>query len=114
MPYVKTVDRNQIQMCSLDMQVDPESMARIIDVFVDSLDLKSLGFKYTTPSEEGRPAYPPGSMLKLYIYGHRNDIRSSRKLQKACHVNLELKWLMKGAEPDFRTISDFRKDHCSQ
>lgn len=112
MPYVSEINRNQLEMISLDMQVDHNSIARIIDVFVDSLDLEGLGFKYATPSKEGRPAYPPASMLKLYIYGHRNNIRSSRKLRKACHVNIEVRWLMKGAEPDFRTISDFRKDHC--
>lgn len=114
MPYVKSLDRFQLQMSSLDMQVDPDSMARIIDAFVDSLDLKGMGFYNATPSVEGRPAYHPGSLLKLYLYGHQNDIRSSRKLMKACHVNLELKWLMKGAEPDFRTISDFRKNHVDQ
>ena len=114
MPYIAEINRYQVEMLSLDMQVDQDSTARIIDVFVDSLDLDSLGFKHATPSKEGRPAYPPASMLKLYIYGHRNNIRSSRRLQRACHVNIELKWLMKGAEPDFRTISDFRKDHCDK
>ena len=114
MPYVKTIDRNQMYMTSLDMMVDPDSIARIIDAFVDSLDLTGMGFTNTNPSSEGRPAYNPGSLLKLYLYGHRNNMRSSRKLQKACHVNIEAKWLMKGAEPDFRTISDFRKDNVSR
>ena len=82
------------------MMVDPDSIARIIDAFVDSLDLTGMGFTNTNPSSEGRPAYNPGSLLKLYLYGHRNNMRSSRKLQKACHVNIEAKWLMKGAEPE--------------
>ena len=111
MPYVKSVDRKQLFMTSLDMLVDHDSVARIIDAFVDSLNLKEMGFTNTSPSTEGRPAYSPEAMLKLYIYGHQNNIRSSRKLQRACHINIELKWLVKGAEPDFRTISDFRKNN---
>ena len=111
MPYVKSADREQLFMTSLDMLVDRDSVARIIDAFVDSLDLKEMGFTNTSPSAEGRPAYPPEALLKLYIYGHRKNIRSSRKLQRECHINIELKWLVKGAEPDFRTISDFRKDN---
>lgn len=111
MPYVKSHDRNQMFMTSLDMLVDSDSHARIIDAFIDSLDLKEMGFTHTAPSEVGRPAYDPGTMLKLYLYGHRNNIRSSRKLAKACHVNIEVKWLVKGVEPDFRSISDFRKDN---
>lgn len=114
MPYVKTIDRDQMYMTSLDMMVDRDSIARIIDAFVDSLNLTEMGFTNTNPSSEGRPAYHPGSLLKLYLYGHRNNIRSSRRLQKACHVNIEAKWLMKGTEPDFRTISDFRKDNISR
>ena len=73
MPYVKTIDRNQMYMTSLDMMVDPDSIARIIDAFVDSLDLTGMGFTNTNPSSEGRPAYNPGSLLKLYLYGHRNN-----------------------------------------
>lgn len=111
MPYVKPADRNQMFMTSLDMMVDSDSPVRIIDAFIESLDLKKMGFKNSTPSKEGRPAYPPGLLLKLYLYGHQNKIRSSRKLQKICHVNIEAKWLVKGAEPDFRTIADFRKDN---
>ena len=111
MPFVKSFDRDQLYMTSLEMQVDPDSLVRIIDAFVDSLDLTELGFTHTAPSSEGRPTYHPGSLLKLYIYGHRNNLRSSRRLAKACRINLEMKWLVKGAEPDFRTISDFRKDN---
>lgn len=111
MPYVKSDDRYQIKMNSLDMMVDEESMARIIDAFVDSLDLEELGFKFSSPTPEGRPPYPPQALLKLYLYGYRNRIRSSRRLQEACHVNIEVKWLMSNLEPDFRTISNFRKDH---
>ena len=109
MPYVKTCDRNQMMFCSMDSFVDPESTARLIDAFVNSLDLQKYGVKEA--AKEGRPTYDPKGLLKLYIYGCRNEIRSSRKLQRACEVNIEVIWLIGGAKPDFRTISDFRKDN---
>lgn len=109
MPYVKTCDRNQMMFCSMDSFVDPESTARLIDAFVNSLDLQKYGVKEA--AKEGRPTYDLKGLLKLYIYGCRNEIRSSRKLQRACEVNIEVIWLMGGAKPDFRTISDFRKDN---
>ena len=84
-------------------------IARIIDRFVNHLDLKKYGIK--EPASEGRPAYNPKSLYKLYIYGSRKGIRSSRKLAESCKVNLEVKWLIDGVEPDFRTISDFRKNN---
>ena len=93
----------------MDSFVDPESTARLIDAFVNSLDLQKYGVKEA--AKEGRPPYDPKGLLKLYIYGCRNEIRSSRKLQRACEVNIEVIWLMGGAKPDFRTISDFRKDN---
>lgn len=112
MPYIKApIDRDQMMMTSYNDLVDPESMARVIDYFVNCLDLSMLGFNNTKPSEEGRPSYPPSNMLKLYLYGYRNDLRSSRKLEKGCKVNIELIWLVDGMQPDFRTISDFRKDN---
>ena len=111
MPYQKSLDRNQMMFYSLDSMVSPDSFARIIDVFIDSLDLKSMGFAKSTPAKEGRPSYSANDLLKLYLYGYRQTIRSSRKLEEACKINVELKWLLKGLEPDFRTISDFRKDN---
>lgn len=107
MPYVQTFDRTQMMMCSWDSFVNPESIARLIDAFVDSLDLKKYHVKEA--AKEGRPSYDPRGMYKLYIYGSRKGIRSSRKLEESCKVNLEVKWMMGGAEPDFRTISEFRK-----
>ncbi|MBP3216121.1 MAG: transposase [Clostridium sp.] len=109
MPYITGTDRNQLMLCSLDSFVDPESIARLIDAFVDSLDMGELGIKEA--STEGRPAYDPRSIYKLYIYGSRKGIRSSRKLAESCRVNVEVKWMTGGLEPDFRTISDFRKDN---
>ena len=109
MPYVSTFNRNQMMMCSWDSFVDPESIARLIDAFVNSLDLTK--YEVKEAAKEGRPAYDPKGMYKLYIYGNRKGIRSSRKLAESCKVNLEVKWMLGGVEPDFRTISDFRKDN---
>ena len=113
MPYINSIDRDQIQMLSLDERVEQDSEARVIDAFVSSLDLKKLGVAKAVPALEGRPAYDPRDLLKLYIYGAQNEIRSSRKLEKACKVNLEVQWLVRGVRPDFRTISDFRKVNAS-
>ena len=111
MPYIQTQDRNQMMMCSLDSFVGPESIARVIDIFVDYLDLEDMGFEKAVPAFEGRPGFNPRAMLKLYLYGGQKSVRSSRKLSESCKINIEVKWLMEGLEPDFRTISDFRKDN---
>ena len=109
MHYVKAFDRDQMMMTTWDSMVDPESPARLIDAFVNSLDLSNYDVKEL--ASEGRPPYDPKSLYKLYIYGSDNGIKSSRKLAKSCKVNIEVRWLMGGVEPDFRTISDFRKDN---
>lgn len=95
--------------CSWDVFVDKESIARIIDVFVNHLDIEKYGAKPV--AAEGRPSYDSKSFYKVYIYGSRKSIRSSRKLAESCKVNLEVKWLTDGVEPDFCTIADFRKDN---
>lgn len=109
MPYVSGFDRNQMMCCSWDAFVDKESIARIIDAFVNHLDIEKYGVKPV--AAEGRPSYDPKSLYKLYIYGSRKGIRSSRKLAESCKVNLEVKWMTGGVEPDFRTIADFRKNN---
>lgn len=109
MHYIESFDRNQMMMTTWDSMVDPESNARLIDAFVDSLDLTEYGVKEI--ASEGRPPYDPRSLYKLYIYGSDNGIKSSRKLAKSCKVNVEVKWMLGGVEPDFRTIADFRKDN---
>lgn len=109
MPYISTFDRNQIMVCTWDSFVEPESIARLIDAFVNSLEFTKYGVKEA--AKEGRPSYEPKGMYKLFIYGNRKGIRSSRKLAESCKINLEVKWMMGGVEPDFRTISDFRKDN---
>ena len=111
MPEMKALDRCQMTFTSLDDMVDPHSIARIIDAFVNSLDLKQLDFQKTETAREGRPKYPIAALLKLYIYGQQKMIRTSRKLEEACRVNVEVKWLMEGLEPDFRTIANFRRDN---
>lgn len=112
MPYIdKPIDRNQVMITTFDELIAPDSTARVINYFIDNVDLEEMGFKNTTPAAEGRPSFPPSNMAKMYLYGYRNGIRSSRKLAKACEVNIEVKWLMEGMTPDFRVISDFRKDN---
>ncbi|NME58441.1 transposase, partial [Dorea formicigenerans] len=109
MPYVSGFDRDQLMCCSWDAFVDKESIARIIDAFVNHLDIGKYGVKPV--AAEGRPSYDPKSLYKIYIYGSRKGIRSSRKLAESCKVNLEVKWMIGGVEPDFRTIADFRKNN---
>lgn len=111
MAYKSGIDREQMMMCSWDSLLGEDNDVRIIDAFVNSLDIEQLGFEKATPAAEGRPAYDPRALLKLYIYGNINDIRSSRKLAKACRTNIEVIWLTGGIKPDFRTVSDFRKDN---
>lgn len=109
MPYVSGFNRDQLMYCSWDAFADKESIARIIDAFVNHLDIEKYGVK--PAAAEGRPSYDPKSLYKVYIYGSRKGIRSSRKLAESCKVNLEVKWMTGGVEPDFRTIADFRKNN---
>ena len=112
MPYIKApIDVNQVMITTFDSLVPADSNARIIKHFIDNVDLAEMGFNNMDPAAEGRPSFPPSNMIKLYLYGYRNKIRSSRKLQNACRINIEVRWLMEGLEPDFRVISDFRKDN---
>ena len=96
---------------SLEQFVHKESFVRIIDAFVDALDLEDYGFSYYKLNKSGRPPFHPSSMLKLYIYGYENGIRSCRKLEKATTINIEVMWLLKGLRPNFKTIANFRKDN---
>ena len=111
--HVEGLNRNQTALFpeTLEGYVDKENPVRFIDAFVDSLNLENLGFKHSIPAEVGRPPYNPSDLLKLYIYGYLNQIRSSRKLERECHRNVEVMWLMKKLTPDFKTIADFRRDN---
>ena len=84
---------------------------RVVDAFVDALDLGSLGFGGVVPEETGRPSYHPATILKIYIYGYLNQVQSSRGLERECRRNLELIWLRGRLAPDFKTIADFRRDN---
>jgi len=94
----------------LDDYLAEENEIRVIDYFIDSLDLTNLGFK-TVPAVTGRPAYHPSTMLKLFVYGYLNRIQSSRRLEREAGRNVELMWLLGRLAPDFKTIADFRKDN---
>ena len=111
--YVEGMKRNQRILLpdTLDEYVDEENSVRFIDAFVDRLELKKLSFQHAEPCGEGRPLYDPADMLKLYLYGYLNQVRSSRKLERECHRNVEVMWLMKKLTPDFKTIADFRREN---
>jgi len=111
MDHIQGNNRNQIKMISLEQMVEPKSMVRIIDAFVDMLDLEQFDFNYFTLNKEGRPPYHPSTLMKLYLYGYQNSIRTCRKLQKACKTNIEVMWLLNEQRPHYKTISDFRKDN---
>ena len=112
MKFITGQDRNQIPLfaSSIEAAIDQDNEVRLIDMFVDSLKLADFGFKFEF-MENGRPAYHPSVLLKLYIYGYMNRIRSSRVLEKECGRNIELMWLMKCLVPDHNTISNFRRDN---
>lgn len=97
----------------IDEYVEESNPVRIVDVFVDELDLEQMGFSGVTPAETGRPAYHPAVLLKLYIYGYLNRIQSSRRLEREAQRNVELMWLLGRLTPDFKTIANFRKDNGS-
>jgi transposase len=111
--YVEGENRAQSTLFpkSLEDYIAEDNPVRVVDVFVDELDLKQLGFDGAEPEATGRPAYHPGTMLKIYIYGYLNRIQSSRRLERETQRNVELIWLTGRLSPDFKTIADFRKDN---
>ena len=96
---------------AIDDYVGADNPVRFIDAFVEGLDLKAAGFERVEARATGRPGYAPGDMLKLYIYGYLNRVRSSRRLEAECHRNIEVIWLLRNLKPDFKTIADFRADN---
>ncbi len=110
--FVQGEDRAQTSLlpASLEDYVDADNQARIIEAFVEALDLGALGFAIV-PAATGRPSYHPATLLKLYIYGYLNRIQSSRRLERECQRNVELMWLTGRLAPDFKTIADFRRDN---
>jgi len=111
--FVAGADRGQSALLPecLDDFIDETNPVRVIDVFVDALDLAEIGFEGVDPAATGRPAYHPSVFLKLYIYGYLNRVQSSRRLEREAGRNLEVMWLLGRLAPDHKTISDFRKDN---
>lgn len=114
-PYITGSDRSQTVMFPplVDDYVSNDNQVRFIEAYVESLDLSELGFTHSVPKLTGRPSYAPSDLLKLYIYGYLKKVRSSRQLAQLTHLNVEVFWLLKKLNPDFRTIADFRKENIT-
>ena len=115
MAHISGTDRTQMLLLPerVEDYVGADNPARFIDAFVDGLDLQGAGFARVEAEATGRPGYHPTDLLKLYIYGYLNRVRSSRRLEVECNRNLEVIWLLRHLKPDFKTISDFRRDNCA-
>jgi transposase len=113
--FIEGEDRTQVTLlpACLEDYVGAENPVRVVEVFVEGLDLSALGFVGVDPAATGRPAYHPAVLLKLYIYGYLNRIQSSRRLEREAQRNVELMWLTGRLMPDFKTIANFRKDNGS-
>jgi len=110
--FVEGVDRGQSTLFPecLEDWIGEDNPVRVIDVFVEELDLAELGFDGVAPEATGRPSYHPSVLLKLYIYGYLNRVQSSRRLEREAGHNVEVMWLSGRLVPDHKTIADFRKD----
>jgi transposase len=115
MSYIRGTDRSEVLLFpeALEDYIADDNPVRFIDAFVSSLNLAELGFARTTPAATGRSAYDPADLLKLYIYGYLNRVRSSRLLERETQRNLEVMRLLSKLTPDFKTIADFRKDNLA-
>jgi transposase len=113
MSYVRGEDRGQAALlpAAVEDYVAADAAVRVIDAFADELDVKGLGFRRSVPAATGRPPYDPRDLLKLYVYGYLNEVRSSRRLERECSRNVEVMWLLRRLAPDFKTIADFRRDN---
>src|SRR5713101_5045904 len=111
--FIEGEDRRQATLLpdSLEDYVTEDNPVRVVDVFIDELDLEALGFSGVVPEVTGRPAYHSATLLKIYLYGYLNRIQSSRRLERETQRNIELMWLTGRLMPDFKTIADFRKDN---
>jgi transposase len=111
MTHIFGFERSQLLLLpeTVDDYVGADNPVRFIDAFVDQLDLAAAGFIRVAPKATGRPGYAPGDLLKLYVYGYLNRVRSSRRLEAECHRNIEVIWLLRQLKPDFKTIADFRR-----
>lgn len=109
MSYIQPQNRHQFQISSLEEMIGKDNPVRVIEAFVEHLDLSWSGFQIAETKTEGRPAFDPKVFLKLYLYGYLNGIRSSRRLERECVRNVELQWLLGGLCPNYHSIADFRK-----
>ena len=107
MDYIRGTNRHQVMLFpeSVEEYITEDNAVRFIDAFVESLDLAQLGFRRAQPAETGRPAYDPGDLLRLYLYGYLNRVRSSRMLERETKVNIKVMWLLGKLRPDFKTIA---------
>lgn len=115
MRYIVGEDRDQGSLlpCRLEDYVPADAPVRVIDAFAAGLDLVVLGFERSVPAATGRPGYDPRDLLKLYVWGYFNEVRSSRRLERECRRNVEAMWLLGKLAPDFKTIADFRRDNAA-
>ena len=115
MSYVQGEDRGQAALlpAAVEDYVAADAPVRVIDAFVDGLNVSELGFGRSVPEPTGRPPYDPRDLLKLYIWGYFNEVRSSRRLERECRRNVETMWLLRRLSPDFKTIADFRRDNSA-
>jgi transposase len=115
MSYILGENRGQLALlpAAVEDYVAADAPVRVIDAFVNGLDAKGLGFGRAVPAVVGRPPYDPRDLVKLYLYGYLNEVRSSRRLERECSRNLEVMWLVRRLAPDFKTIADFRRDNGS-
>lgn len=113
MDHIQGTDRDQLTLFpeALDEYISQENPVRFIDAYVRALHLGQLGFRHAVLQETGRPPYHPGDLLKLYLYGYLNRVRSSRQLEREAQRNVEVMWLMRRLTPDFKTIADFRRNN---
>src|SRR5512141_2498620 len=111
--FIEGADRTQAMLLPecVEDYVGPDNPVRVVEAFVEQLDLRAMGFEGSDPEATGRPAYHPSVLLKIYIYGYLNRIQSSRRLEHETQRNLELMWLTGRLMPDFKTIANFRKDN---
>src|SRR5499426_473812 len=114
MSYIEGESRKQRMLFPevLDDYIGEDNVVRFLDAYIDGLEMEELGFKQSLPKETGRPPYDPRDLLKLYIYGYLNRLRTSRMLERECGRNVELMWLMRKLRPDFKTIAYFRRNNA--
>ena len=111
--FIEGGERDQLSLlpASLEDYVEQDNSVRVVDAFIDELDLGAIGFAGVTPAATGRPSYHPSTLLKLYLYGYLNRVQSSRRLEREARRNVEVMWLTRRLAPDFKTIADFRKNN---